>query len=167
MVQTNQVLFTNGIPVFESPYGFPLPYILLQGAGTIIGGGNEYQFSGVSVVDSNGNPIAKPGDIFRFTNSGFQNEQTIVIGYDVANNSLILADTLTNAPNGTVYQRNENEGCAIYVNGAVYGTGDIAVELVNSTYVTFHIENTENYILPVIAKRIDSAISQYGIHALY
>jgi hypothetical protein len=167
MVQTNQVLFTNAINVFESPYGFPLPYILLQGAGTIIGGGNEYQFSGVSVVDSNGNPIAKPGDIFRFINSGSQNDQTIVVDYNVANNSLILAEIITNAPSGTVYQRNENEGCAIYVNGAVYGTGDITVELVNSTYVTFHIENNQNYILPVIAKRIDSASSQNGIHALY
>ena len=167
MVQTNQVLFTNAINVFSSSYEFPLPFRILEGAGVVTGVNNDFfQFSTTSSFDSNGNPIAKPGDIVRYA-SGSNYFETIVLA---TNNSgwIQVADifpaTVTYI---VIYQRNENPGCAVFINGSLYGAGDITVELVNGTEIVFNVEITKNYILPVIAKRISNAVSQNGIYALY
>jgi hypothetical protein len=167
MVITNQVLFKSSIQAFESPYGFPLPYVLLQDSGTAVAGGYGFQFDSISIFDSNNNPIAQPGDIFRYIDaSTSQLSQTIVVGYEAANSWLLLNDVV-NTNYGTVYKRNENPGCALFVNGADFGNGSINVELIGGAIITFEISSTKDYVLPFVAKSIEAATSQNGIYALY
>lgn len=167
MVQTNQVLFKSAIKAFESPYGFPLPYILLDDDGTLRNGGYAFEFTNISIFDSNGNPIAQPGDIFRYIDTATgANGQTIVVGYNLANGWLLLQDAV-NTNHGTVYKCNENPGCVLFVNGAQFGTGDIGVTLIGGAVVSFHIESPNDYVIPFVATSIDSATSENGIWALY
>jgi hypothetical protein len=167
MVITNQVLFKSSIQVFESPYGFPLPYVLLQDSGNAVAGGYGFQFDSISIFDSNNNPIAQPGDIFRYIDTATgANGQTIVVGYEAANSWLLLADAV-NTTYGTVYKCNENPGCVLFVNGAQFGSGDIGVTLVGGAVVPFHIESPNDYVIPFVAISIDNATSQNGIYALY
>jgi hypothetical protein len=165
MVQTNQRLFTNGIQVFESPYNIPLPFIVVQGFGNLVGGG-EFIEPDFNIFDGYNNPIVKPGNILRFYDSGMF-YQAEVVGYTI-DGWIQLSEAL---PGGYVYfqvfQQNENPGCAIFVNGHIHGDGSISIETIDGTFISFQISSTENYILPVIAKKIDSATSQNGIYALY
>lgn len=166
MVIVNQTLFQSAIQVFESPYGFPLFYVLIQDIGTVRNGGYAFEFAS-SIFDSNGAPLINPGDIFRYQDTATGAlADTIVVGYDAANNWVLLNDAI-NTSDATVYKQNENPGCVLFVNGAQFGNGDIGVVLMNGVVVNYHIELTKDYLLPFIAKGIDTATSQNGIYALY
>lgn len=167
MVITNQTLFQSSIFVFESQYGFPLPYVILEDDVTLRDGGFSIELQNVSIFDDNGNPIIKPGNIVRYQDLGSgAYGQTIVVGYYPVTGWIKLADAI-NTDHVTIYQQNENEGCVLFVNGPIFGTGDIGVTLLNGAVVNYHIEATKDYLLPFIAKSIDSATSQNGIYALY
>lgn len=168
MVQSNQILFSGAIPIYTIG-DFPSANISIQDSGIVQGTNQNYfEFGNVSIFDLNDNPIVKPGDIFRWTSPSFG--QVVVVGYD-ANNTWIELETgiPSNVQGGTVYQRNENPGNAVFVNGFMFGTGIITLHLINGSTLEFNIDGVSNYLLPVIAKGVQNftPATMNGVYALY
>lgn len=166
MVQSNQILFTGAISIV-SLGDFPSNNITFDGPVTVRGVNNDFIEPSVSIFDSNGNPIVKPGDIFVWYAPSFG--QATVIGYN--NSGWIQLDTgiSPSISFGKVCQKNENPGNAVFVNGFAFGTGTISVTLIDDSVIGFNIDGVSNYVLPVIAKGIDNTTvsPMNGVYALY